>query len=145
MLVNVHTCFKGKINNVIYNAAHTCKFPGCGTVLILDGNMKNRRDVCYAKDAGYIQFHGLPVYIKSDCQATPAYKSHYCENHINFACDSQQLTGKEEEDERHLDAPIGPVLRSAQKQQKNPGECIVKSILVKKSTRQQTYYKVCMY
>jgi hypothetical protein len=24
---------------------HSCTFPGCGTVLILDGNMKNRRDI----------------------------------------------------------------------------------------------------
>lgn len=39
---------------------HQCKFPGCGTVLVVDGNMKNRRDVCKAKDAGYIEFLGLP-------------------------------------------------------------------------------------
>ena len=39
---------------------HQCKFPGCGTVLVVDGNMKNRRDVCKAKDAGYIEFVGLP-------------------------------------------------------------------------------------
>lgn len=105
--------------------------------------MKNRRDVCYAKDAGYIEFNDLPGSIKSGCQATPAYKSRYCENHVNFACDSQQLTGQEAEDGKGLDAPIGPVLRSAQKQQKQPGESIVKSILAKKCTRQRTYYKVC--
>ena len=34
---------------------HTCKYPGCKNVLVLDGNnMKNRRDVCMAKDSGYI-------------------------------------------------------------------------------------------
>lgn len=27
-----------------------------GSVLVLDGNMKNRRDVCSAKDARFIQF-----------------------------------------------------------------------------------------
>ena len=27
---------------------------------MVDGNMKNRRDVCRAKDAGYIEFLGLP-------------------------------------------------------------------------------------
>lgn len=60
--------------------------------------MKNRRDVCFAKDAGYIAFSGLPGTIKTGCQATPAYKSRYCEDHKHFACDSQQLTGKEDED-----------------------------------------------
>ena len=117
----------------MYTAAHSCTFPGCGTVLILDGNMKNRRYVCYAKDTGYIEFDGLPGYIKSGCQATPAYKSRYCEDHINFACDSQQLSGKEAEDGGELDAPIGPVLRSARSQHKDPGESIIKSIVAKKS------------
>ena len=28
---------------------------------MLVGNMKNRRDVCYAKDAGYIEFNGYLV------------------------------------------------------------------------------------
>ena len=27
---------------------------------MIDGNMKNRRDVCKAKDAGCIEFFGLP-------------------------------------------------------------------------------------
>ena len=39
------------LNMVCYyniTTAHTCKFPGCSNVLVLDGNMKNRRDVCLA-------------------------------------------------------------------------------------------------
>jgi hypothetical protein len=28
--------------------------------MVLDGNMKNHRDVCMAKDAGFIEFDGLP-------------------------------------------------------------------------------------
>ena len=116
-------------------------FPGCGSVLILDGNMKNRRDVCYAKDAGYIEFTGLPGSIKSGCHATPAYKSRYCDDHLHFACDSRELTGKEDMDVGELDAPIGPVLRSARKQLR--GENIVEIIVAKKVTRHHIYYKVC--
>jgi len=29
-------------------------------MVIVDGNMKNHRDVCKAKDAGYMEFDGLP-------------------------------------------------------------------------------------
>lgn len=121
--------------------AHSCTFPGCGKVLVLDGNMKNRRDVCYAKDAGYLEFEGLSGSIKSGCQATPAYKSRYCDRHKHFACETQQLTATEDEDGDDLDAPIDPLVRSKQKQ-KQPGESIVELILAKKQTRQQTYYKV---
>ena len=46
---------------------HSCKFPGYGTVLILDGNMKNRRDICFAKSAGYIEFDGLSGSITTGC------------------------------------------------------------------------------
>ena len=110
----------------------------------MSGSSRSRRDVCSAKDAGFIEFSGLPGSIKTGCQATPAYKSCYCKSHKHFARDSQQLTGKEDEDCRELDAPIGPVLRSAQKYQE-PGERIVELILEKKATRRQTYYKVRYY
>jgi len=33
---------------------HGCDFPGCRNAIVLDGNMKTRRDICLAKDAGYI-------------------------------------------------------------------------------------------
>ena len=100
--------------------------------------MMNRRDVCYAIDAGYVKFEGLSGSIKSGCQATPAYKSRYCDCHKHLACDTQQLRGTDDEDGNDLDASIGPLLRS----QKQPGESIVELILAKKQTRQQTYYKV---
>ena len=35
------------------DVGHSCKYPGCKKVLVLDGNMKNRRDVCMARNAGY--------------------------------------------------------------------------------------------
>ena len=42
---------------------------------MLDGNMKNRRDVCMAKDAGSIEYPGLPGHIKSGCTASPKFNS----------------------------------------------------------------------
>ena len=36
-----------------HTVGHTCQYPGCKEVLVLDGNMKNRCDVCMAKDAVY--------------------------------------------------------------------------------------------
>ena len=56
-------------------AEHTCKCPGCKEVLVIDGNMKNRRDVCMAKDAGYIQYLGLPGHIKSGYTLSPKFVS----------------------------------------------------------------------
>ena len=40
---------------------HQCDFPGCENVLVLDGNMKNCRDVCNAKDAGSIILDYLDI------------------------------------------------------------------------------------
>ena len=66
-------------------AEHTCKRPGCKEVLVIDGNMKNRRDVCMAKDAGYIQYLGLPGHIKSGYTLSPNFMSRYCQNHAQRA------------------------------------------------------------
>ena len=42
-----------------YDTAHQCHVKGCHSVLVLDGNMKNRRDVCKARHAGYVNYEGL--------------------------------------------------------------------------------------
>ena len=34
--------------------------------------MKNRRDICLARDAGAISYPGLPGHIKTGCVASPA-------------------------------------------------------------------------
>ena len=94
---------------------HTCKYPGCKNVLVLDGNMKNRRDVCMAKDAGCIQYPNLPGHIKSGCTSSPQYKSRYCQKHDSRACKSY-----------HADE----------------GDPVVEMILEKKTTRSSTFYKV---
>ena len=65
---------------------HTCDFPGCKNVIVLDGNMKNHRDICLAKDAGYISYPGLPGHIKTGCTASLAYKSRYCQQHEARSC-----------------------------------------------------------
>lgn len=118
--------------------AHACSFPGCGSVLVLDGNMKNHRDVCYAKDAGFIQFNGLPGLIKTGCPGSPDFKSQYCAQHKIHACDL--LNSGEVDDE--LGTTPGPALRSQEKRQ-HPGSPIAEIILAKKTTRKQTYYQVC--
>lgn len=69
---------------------HRCKFPGCSNVLVLDGNMKNRRDICYAKDAGFVQYPGLPGQINTSCVASPAFKSHFCQQHSTRSCSSSK-------------------------------------------------------
>ena len=64
------------------HSEHKCNYPGCINVLVLDGNMKNRRDICSAKDAGYVEYPGLPGRIKTGCMASPAFKSRYCNQHV---------------------------------------------------------------
>lgn len=68
------------------NLEHSCKFPGCQKVIVLDGNMKNRRHVCNAKDAGYIEYPGLPGRVKTGCMRSPQYKSRYCSEHQLYSC-----------------------------------------------------------
>ena len=71
---------------------HKCNFPGCKKVIVLDGNMKNHRDICSAKDAGSIQYPGLPGHIKTGCMASPSYKSRYCSNHDVRSCSTSNAT-----------------------------------------------------
>lgn len=78
--------------------------------------MKNRRDICGAKDAGWIQYPGLTGCIKTGCMSSPSFKSPFCEEHkIRCAedCTSDAL--------------------------------VVEMLLAKKETRSGKYYQVCMY
>ena len=38
---------------------HTCNKPGCESVLVLDGNIKNARQVCSCHDVGELKFAGM--------------------------------------------------------------------------------------
>ena len=65
----------------VYRAQVRCAWPGCGTAMVFDGNLKNHRDVCCATCAGYAQFKGLSGQVRIGCQNTPEYKSRYCAIH----------------------------------------------------------------
>ena len=100
--------------------------------------MKNRRDVCYAKDAGFIEFEGLAGSIKTGCPATPSFKNRFCDDHKNQAC---ALPVNDDIDEELGELP-GPVVRSRQNKRSHQGEPVAETILAKKMTRKQTYYQV---
>ena len=105
---------------------HRCQFPGCQVALVMDGNLKNRRDVCMAREAGYIEYEGVEEKIKTGCMNTPEQKSQYCTLHKPRACDPITRHCSEE-------TPPEPLARD----QGN-----VQLILEKKVTRTVTYYKV---
>ena len=81
-------------------SAHACQLPGCQTIIVLDGNMKNRRHVCNARDAGYIEYPGLSGRVKTGCMMTPQYKSRYCSQHQLHSC---VLDGYEELSDEDFD------------------------------------------
>ena len=112
-----------------YYVEHKCTYPGCGTTLVLDGNMKNHRDVCYAKEAGFMEFEGLSGSIKTGCPSTPAFKSRYCSEHKDYAC--SELHHNDIDEDFVLHTGKGPYETS-----------IVEKIVDKKTTRKQTYYQV---
>ena len=60
---------------------HCCQKKGCGLALIIDGNMKNHRNICCATAAGYTEYKGLNGKVQTGCLNTPAYKSSYCHLH----------------------------------------------------------------
>lgn len=109
-----------KGNDWFSSLGHKCSYPGCKNVLVIDGNMKNRRDVCAATEAGFIEYDGLPGIIKTGCQLSPGYQSRYCHNHAPRVS-RQAVEGKVQQE-----------------------ESVVKLITAKKQTRGGTYYQVCM-
>ena len=50
--MSVITCFYSTTD-------HTCDKPGSHSVLVLDGNMKNARQVCGCRDVGELKFAGM--------------------------------------------------------------------------------------
>ena len=96
--------------------------------MVIDGNAKNNRSVCFAKDAGYIQYDGLPGRIKTGCMSTPTYRSHFCDEHklrviMDPECNSEDINAY----------ACGP----------GKGRALVaEKILDKKVTRSTNYYQV---
>ena len=64
----------------LHSIAHHCQKPGCQLALV-DGNVKNYRDVCHATNAGYVEYAGLPGRVRTGCPNTPDYKSPFCALH----------------------------------------------------------------
>lgn len=107
---------------------HHCDKHGCGSVLVLDGNMKNHRQICLATDAGYMEFDGLPGRIKTGCPNSPAYKSRYCSLHAPVIAKSSPYSFSDsgEEIQCEMTNSEGPIAM----------------ITSKRQTRQNTFYKV---
>ena len=93
-------------------------------MLVIDGNMKNRRDVCAASEAGFTEYEGLPGVIKTGCQLSPGYQSRYCHKH------ALRITSITDGEEQTLSCTKYG---------------IVKFITAKKVTCYATYYQVRTY
>ena len=85
-------------------------------MLVIDGNMKNRRDICGATEAGFVEYEGLPGAIKTGCQLSPGYQSRYCYHH----------------------APRVSTIEN----ESDLNEGVAKFIVAQKQTRNDTYYQV---
>lgn len=97
---------------------------------MFDGNCKNFRDVCKARDAGYVEYEGLQGVVKTGCMNTPKLCSRFCALHTENVAIPQQL-----DPDSDNQGSLVPVAK----------ESVVAMILGKKSTRSDTYYQVCYY
>ena len=88
-------------------------------MLVIDGNTKNRRDICAATEAGFVKFEGLPGAIKTACQLSPGYQSRYC-YHYAPRVSKMEIVGVENDQ----------------------NEGVIKLIISQKQTRSDIYYKV---
>ena len=86
--------------------------------------MKNRRNVCAATEAGYLEYDGLEGKIKTGCPMTPLQTSRYCYNHATRVSKSEV---------QH---------KCTQSTETTREEGIVKVIISKKETRSGVYYQV---
>ena len=89
--------------------------------LIMDENMKNHRNICYATTAGYTEYKGLNGKVQTGCPNTPAYKSVYC--HLHKPVISAQKGG---DSGCSKEKPVG-------------------LIISKKETRKTVFYQVLNY
>lgn len=80
--------------------------------------MKNNSEVCKATAGGFMEYEGLPGYVTTGCQRTPAFKSRFCSMHNPRACTLTSLEGDSDDAEK----------------------AVVAMILEKKVTRKNTYY-----
>ena len=112
---------------------HTCTYPGCTNVLVIDGNCKNRRDVCAATEAGFIEYGSLPGMIMTGCQHTPMQSSPFCCEHAPRVSVTMPVS-----DTDNTETMPGSMTEKAQHK-------AAEKILSKKETRNKTYYQVQFY
>lgn len=109
------------IKSISCAVGHRCNTKGCGTVLVLDGNQKNNRQVCAAERAGFIEYEGLPGSVRTGCMNTPEQKSVFCSLHK-----PRQM---------EVESSVSQNRTQTQRQ-------VIEMILGKKQTRNGTYYQV---
>ena len=98
-------------------------------MLVLDGNMKNSREVCYAIQAGHTEFNGLPGSVQTGCPNTPSYKSRYCAIHAPITAIPHQIEFSEDGNPKPANLPTPSEERQA-------------AIIGKRITRKSTFYQV---
>ena len=116
---------------------HECLYPGCQLVIVIDGNQKNRRSVCMASQAGYVEYPSLPSgSIATGCTNSPTFKSRYCASHCPRLCPTPKHLQESDIDESGacVDKPAA-----------NTEEQVVGVIRDKRTTRSSIYYKVCNF
>lgn len=107
--------------------------------------MKISREVCKAKDAGFVHYQGLPGAILSGCINTPAFESRYCADHKDYACRLKIAADEEVKTATLEDFVVGPITRAMARTKELAeidNERIIERVLDKKATRSTTYYKV---
>ncbi len=119
---------RAQILNHIHTIDHRCNKKGCGEVFVMDGNMKNHRDVCFATNAGYVEYQGLHGRVRSGCPNTPCHKSRYCTVHKPAIAIPQQ------------EQEVGTSTLSSMTSEGEVG-----MIIGKRNTRQSTLYEVSCY
>ncbi|CAB4004926.1 Hypothetical predicted protein [Paramuricea clavata] len=113
---------------------HICDVPGCKSVVVIDGNMKNARQVCSCLDVGELHFDGMSGSILVGCQNTPGKKSRFCDVHKDAACalkdDWSSMTDSIEQ------KPTSGVLES------DDTDVLPIKVLNERETRQGKFYEV---
>ena len=92
--------------------------------------MKNHRDVCLAREAGFAEFSGLPGKLKTGCPNTPSPNCRYCPSHTPTAFTPEG------------DISSGTLQYSQHRQLHQSRMNNLHSLVQKKTTRQNTFYQV---
>ena len=61
---------------------HRCLEPGCGTILVIDGNMKSLRKVCAARISAYHKFKYSGAEVMTGCKNMPSPGEQFCSEHL---------------------------------------------------------------